>query len=170
MDKEQTLALAKTCGVMPRLTPVGTDEVWANKSNIEAFYHAAIESYKAELLKEAGEPVLYAEFAEDGGWLGDASEYAGHLEEPHALFTSDQVAAAILKAEQRVAEWQPISTAPKDGAWIVVTSTHNKYYRASVQFYDDHWYDTQEVIHDDLMENAATHWMPLPKAPANGAS
>ena len=51
-----------------------------------------------ELLKEAGEPVLYAEFAEDGGWLGDASEYADHLEEPHALFTSDQVAAAIAKA------------------------------------------------------------------------
>ena len=62
------------------------------------FAEALIESYKAELLKEVGEPVLYAEFAEDGGWLGDASEYADHLEEPHALFTSDQVAAAILKA------------------------------------------------------------------------
>lgn len=70
---------------------------------------------------------------------------------------------AALKAEN---EWQPIDTAPKDGAWIVVTSTHNKYYRACVQFYDGHWYDTQEVTHDDLMENAATHWMPLPKPPA----
>ena len=63
-------------------------------------------------------------------------------------------------------EWRDIETAPKDGAWIVVTSTHNKYYRACVQFYDGHWYDTQEVTHDDLMENAATHWMPLPKPPA----
>ena len=80
-----------------------------------ALAETLIESYKAELLKEVGEPVLYAEFAEDGGWLGDASEYADHLEEPHALFTSDQVAAAIAKAtepledqlakvEQRVAE------------------------------------------------------------------
>ena len=65
---------------------------------IEASISAAIESYKAELLKEVGEPALYTEFAEDGGWLGDASEYADHLEEPHALFTSDQVAAAIFKA------------------------------------------------------------------------
>lgn len=70
---------------------------------------------------------------------------------------------AALKAEN---EWQPMETAPKDEAWIVVTSTHNKYYRACVQFYDGHWYDTQEVTHDDLMENAATHWMPLPKPPA----
>ena len=68
------------------------------------FAEALIEPYKAELLKEAGEPVLYAEFAEDGGWLGDASEYADHLEEPHALFTSEQVAAAILKATKPLEE------------------------------------------------------------------
>ena len=77
----------------------------------------------------------------------------------------------IAELESQLAgKWQPIETAPKDGAWIVVTSTHNKYYRACVQFCYGHWYDTQEVTHDDLMENAATHWMPLPKAPANGAS
>ena len=121
MKKEQILALAEKCGIFPRLTPSGTDEVWGTKRDVESFFYAAIESYKAELLKEVGEPVLYAEFAEDGGWLGDTSEYADHLEEPHALFTSDQVAAAVLKAtkpledqlakaEQRVAEWQPIET------------------------------------------------------------
>ena len=71
---------------------------------IEHFAEALIESYKAELLKKVGEPVLYAEFAEDGGWLGDASEYADHLEEPHALYTSDQVAAAILKATKPLEE------------------------------------------------------------------
>ena len=98
MEKEQILALAEKCGIFPRLTPSGTDEVWGTKRDVESFFYAAIESYKAELLNEAGDPVLYAEFAEDGGWLGDASEYADHLEEPHALFTSDQVAAAILKA------------------------------------------------------------------------
>ena len=70
---------------------------WIDDKLIE-FAEALISAHKAELLKEVGEPVLYAEFAEDGGWLGDASEYADHLEEPHALFTSDQVAAAILKA------------------------------------------------------------------------
>ena len=71
---------------------------------------AVLESYKAELLKEAGDPVLYAEFAEDGGWLGDASEYQDHLEEPHALYTSDQVAAAIGKLRDQLTKaeqlWQ----------------------------------------------------------------
>ena len=75
-----------------------------NQAFMVEFAEALIESYKAELLKEVGEPVLYAEFAEDGGWLGDASEYADHLEEPHALFTSDQVAAAIIKATKPLEE------------------------------------------------------------------
>ena len=65
---------------------------------------AVLESYKAELLKEAGDPVLYAEFAEDGGWLCDASEYQDHLEEPHALYTSDQLVAAVLKATKPLEE------------------------------------------------------------------
>ena len=87
LNREQILALAE-----------GVELFVASDNELIAFFHAAIASYKAELLKEVGEPVLYAEFAEDGGWLGDASEYADHLEEPHALFTSDQVSAAILKA------------------------------------------------------------------------
>lgn len=81
-----------------------------NQAFMVEFAEALISAYKAELLKEVGEPVLYAEFAEDGGWLGDASEYADHLEEPHALFTSDQVAATVAKAtgplEEKVAEWK----------------------------------------------------------------
>ena len=85
MDKEQIKAISESIPMEQRFS-------------VEQIVSAAIESYKAELLKEVGEPVLYAEFAEDGGWLGDASEYAYHLEEPHALFTSDQVAAAIIKA------------------------------------------------------------------------
>ena len=80
------------------------DGLLLSKFISEKFAEALIESYKEGLLKEAGEPVLYAEFAEDGGWLGDASEYADHLEEPHALFTSDQVAAAILKATKPLEE------------------------------------------------------------------
>lgn len=117
MDKEQIIALAEKCGIFPRLTPAGTDEVWSTKRNVESFFDAAIESYKADLLKGVGKPVLYAEFVEDGGWLGNASEYADHLKEPQALFTSYQVAAAILKAtkplkdqlakaEQRYLAWE----------------------------------------------------------------
>ena len=78
-----------------------------------------------------------------------------------------ELRSRIAKLEAQT-QWQPISTAPKDGTWIVVTSTHNKYYRACVQFCYGHWYDTQEVIHDDLMEDAATHWMPMLETPADG--
>lgn len=81
----------------------GISRVQSNQG-LARFAEALISAYKAELLKEVGEPVLYAEFAEDGGWLGDASEYADHLEEPHALFTSDQVAAAIIKATKPLEE------------------------------------------------------------------
>ena len=146
------------------------------------FAEAFIASYKAELLKEVGESVLYAEFAEDGGWLGDASEYADHLEEPHALFTSEQVSAAILKAakpledqlakaEQRVAEWQPIETAPKDGSVIVVGYGRQGNFPVKVVY----WKELHKIwMHygewEPGLENNATHWMPLPKAPANGAS
>jgi len=81
------------------------DEIYAEiVDELAQQFEALISAYKVELLKEVGEPVLYAEFAEDGGWLGDASEYADHLEEPHALFTSDQVAAAIIKATKPLEE------------------------------------------------------------------
>lgn len=52
MTREQILALAEKCGIFPRLTPDGTDEVWSTKRDVEAFFNTAIESYKAELLKE----------------------------------------------------------------------------------------------------------------------
>lgn len=203
--KEQILALAVQSGFK-------LDWAISNcTGQFESFYHAAIESYKAELLKEAGEPVGLVTFV-DGECYAELSDTA-KLVEFDELFTSDQLATAILKAtgplekeierlktvpmkyrrmafnaqlqdennelrtqlaaaQEEIANgtaWQPIETAPKDGTWIVVTSTHNKYYRACVQFYDGNWCDTREVTHDDLMENAATHWMPMPKAP-NGAS
>ena len=88
---------------------------WIDDKLIE-FAEALISAHKAELLKEVGEPVLYAEFAEDGGWLGDASEYADHLEEPHALFTSDQVAAAIIKATKPLED--QLAAAQEEGATV----------------------------------------------------
>lgn len=176
------------------------DGLLLSKFISEKFAEAIIESYKAELLKEVGEPVLYAEFAEDGGWLGDASEYADHLEEPHALFTSDQVAAAIAKAtkpledqlakaeqlwqiaqgrcdgleeklakaEQRVAEWQPISTAPKDGTIFLCCGGLNNNPKNG-WFNTVCWWNGYGFVDDVGDVNFVTHWMPLPKAP-NGAS
>lgn len=106
MDKEQIIALAEKADetATQYLQCAGEYHPDYHSVRDEHFYHAAIESYKADLLKGVGEPVLYAEFAEDGGWLGAASEYADHLEEPHALFTSYQVAAAIIKATKPLEE------------------------------------------------------------------
>lgn len=61
-------------------------------------------------------------------------------------------------------DWQPIETAPKDGSWIIVTSTHNQYYRAAIMW-DDYWQDCNEANHDSFMDKSATHWMPLPDPP-----
>lgn len=61
--------------------------------------------------------------------------------------------------------WQPIETAPKDGSWIIVASTHNRYYLAAVQWNDDYWWDVNEANHNDPMDYAATHWQPFPDPP-----
>ena len=130
MDKEQIKAIAEKADDYADDYLQSKGEFHPNWHDVRDEYsaNAAIESYKAELLKEVGEPVLYAEFAEDGGWLGDASEYADHLEEPHALFTSDQVAAAIIKATKPMEDqlaaaqeanehWQR-ATAENENKWI----------------------------------------------------
>ena len=61
--------------------------------------------------------------------------------------------------------WNPIDTAPKDGSWIVVTSAHNHYYRAAVQYECGQWIDVNEAVHNRYMQDAATHWMQLPEPP-----
>ena len=96
MKKEQILALAEKCGIFPRLTPAGTDEVWSTKRNVESFFDAAIESYKAELLKEVGEPVGLFDVYNGDSYIQIKPEYSD--ETTVKLYTFDQVAAAILKA------------------------------------------------------------------------
>ena len=65
----------------------------------------------------------------------------------------DGLEEKLAKAEQRVAEWQPIETAPKDG---------QSYLAYSTEFVNQYW------VTDKC--NGMTHWMPLPKAPANGGN
>jgi len=67
--------------------------------------------------------------------------------------TQDQLA----KAEQRVAEWQPISTAPITCNSLLI--------RRNGEVCIANWGD-----YDEVNQPKFTHWMPLPKAPANGAS
>ena len=91
---------------------------WIDDKLIE-FAEALIESYKAELLNEVGEPVAVTNHAQLGYvtdgmhpdiplamWAKETSYSGANI----ALYTSDQVAAAILKAtkplEEEVAEWK----------------------------------------------------------------
>jgi hypothetical protein len=72
--------------------------------------------------------------------------------------------------------WQPIDTAPKNGRWIIVTSTHWKIrdpaeeagalivrWNADVDGwcheFADGWGDEDGIV------NQPTHWMPLPEPP-----
>ena len=90
MKKDEILALAGECGFK-------LDWAISNcTGQFESFYHAAIESYKAELLKEVEKPVGLVTFV-DGECYSELSDTA-KLVEFDELFTSDQVAAAILKA------------------------------------------------------------------------
>ena len=153
------------------------------------FAEALISAYKAELLKEVqggqpdlGEPVAYMTTDEEGSASmlffdrAEALKYSGD-DEPVNLFAESQLQAAqkelnqcsgllddslrsiemledqLATAEQRVAEWQPIETAPKDG---------QSYLAYSTEFVNQYW------VTDKC--NGMTHWMPLPKAPANGGN
>lgn len=206
--------------------------------DIGEFAEALISPYKAELLKEVGEPIAYYDPDLDCGSAGISFD---PLSDGICLYTSDQVAAAILKAtkpleeeidrleseseeyaqlqsrcfdgggshasvfdevselraqlaaaqeenvrlenqvlardaelwgrtqeilglkdqlakaEQRVAEWQPISTAPITCNSLLI--------RRNGEVCIANWGD-----YDEVNQPKFTHWMPLPKAPANCAS
>ena len=152
-----------------------------NQTFMVEFAEALISAYKAELLNEAGEPVAYMTTDEEGSASmlffdrAEALKYSGD-DEPVNLFAESQLQAAqeewnqcsgllddahrsiemledqLATAEQRVAEWQPIETAPKNG---------QSYLAYSTEFVNQYW------VTDKC--NGMTHWMPLPKAP-NGAS
>lgn len=192
---------------------------WIDDKLIE-FAEALIESYKAELLKEVGEPGAY--FSDE--FFSINTKQNATFNDP--LFTSDQLAATILKAtkpleeeierlkvrhsdawveieklraqlaaaqeeirasdivvaetisgllaessllkdqlakaEQLVAEWQPIDTAPKDGVWILCKSFRRL---TTEQSREISWNGKCWATRDCSRLSDPTHWMSLPKAP-----
>ena len=102
------------------------------------------------------------------------NQCSGLLDDAHRSI--EMLEDQLAKAEQRVAEWQPISTAPKD-AFVLLAGpsgyTTIKTVFATGRMCSDYhkgrWIDH---ANDDLTDWGfePTHWMPLPKAPANGAS
>ena len=202
---------------------------WIDDKLIE-FAEALISAYKAELLKEAREPVAY--FSDE--FFSINTKQNATFNDP--LYTSDQLAAAILKAtgplekeierlktvpmkyrrmafnaqlqdennelraqlaaaqeeiktvteqknqmwfemqtaqnqlakaEQRVAEWQPIETAPKDGVWILCKSFRRL---TTEQSREISWNGKCWATRDCSRLSDPTHWMPLPKAPTGASS
>ena len=114
MDKEQILALAEEQGAVANLKQhfnMAGDSIVFTPEELEAFFNAAIESYKAELLKEVGEPVLRVLKEKAGGTNCDSIRIADESwnwlslkDGEHQLYTSDQVAAAIAKATKPLEE------------------------------------------------------------------
>ena len=82
----------------------------------------------------------------------------------------------LAKAGQRVAKWQPISTAPKDEEVFIGAFIDGEFrFGKAVCFYE-HGNEFEGEFYrgwfwsiDDVCESVAdcpTHWMPLPKPPA----
>ena len=75
----------------------------------------------------------------------------------------DDLFDQLQEANKRIAElealtqWQPIETAPKDGNWIICTSTSSIFVWFSL---DDGYYGNTEP----------THWKPLPEPPKEQGS
>lgn len=65
-----------------------------------------------------------------------------------------------------MADWKPITTAPRDGTEILVYTRGDSYYVVS---YDDIFSAPWRVRNDEgLNQHVPTHWMLLPEAPNAG--
>ena len=73
-------------------------------------------------------------------------------------------AEAIAAWNTRATGWQPIETAPRDGAWLLACRFFDggSFVTRVVHWSDD--FDEWMVSHDGFF-TAPTHWMPLPEAP-----
>ena len=72
--------------------------------------------------------------------------------------------AKKLDAEQKMTQWQPITTAPKDGTWILVfdqSSDHTVNLATWLALDDGSWVEPYE----QWTTFKPTHWQPLPDAP-----
>ena len=122
MDKEQIKAISESIPMEQRFS-------------VEQIVSAAIASYKAELLKEVGEPVGYSIFIcgepcdvylnkddAESEYTRRNERYPDKTRSLQYLFTSDQVAAATLKAtkplEERIKWLQDFTN--KDGEVIKI--------------------------------------------------
>ena len=148
------------------------EEIWAGMEDIATDFDAAI-AREAELIKQLG---LLSEAQTTHKFRCDelrAERDHWFNERTLAIQGRNEAIDRAKKAEQRIAEleagtqWQPIETAPKDGAWALVYASGaiNCAYVKHGAIPDD-W--TQPAAPNVYLESV-THWMPLPPAPTQPA-
>ena len=116
------------------------------------------------------EPVeLPADWAETGPMRAIAIGYTG----AQMLAMHEQGRLAGLEEQG----WQPIETAPKDGAYVLLSNQeaggswvgHFQQFAASGFRFDDPWHSmmlNHWHLPNKAKGSAPTHWMPLPPPPA----
>ena len=75
------------------------------------------------------------------------------------------VRISVLEAASKPSEWQPIETAPRDGAWFIAVATAKGWGATRIVCY--RYPDDRLPTHGEgnVWPSAPTHWMPLPKPP-----
>ena len=106
------------------------------------------------------------------------NEIYNELARLYALEKDKAQIVNVEHVEQRIVEWQPIETAPKDGTKILVNGKFNSviaWFGAD----PNNGNEEEEWLSGDGDDFSCgyyytpvdpTHWMPLPNPPANGAS
>lgn len=111
---------------------------------------------------------------EPGLWGDRGCEYVLSLEQANALYSS--LGALLVERGPATTDWQPIATAPKSGEVLVVVLRAGcrgrvvAHYMPGGHCIEDHpsipagWY-RWSGFSMQLLEDAPTHWMPLPDLP-----
>lgn len=76
--------------------------------------------------------------------------------------TIDEMIAEVIVVDRQRDQWQDISTAPKDGRWIMVCSPDH----ALPEF--AYWDGDEWATGNCGLSPVFTHWCPLPAAPEAG--
>ena len=125
----------------------GVSHMQSNQGLVR-FAEALIESYKAELLKEVVEPVACRYKDHNGHWCFMGKQYANN----DPLFTSDQVAAAIIKATKPLED----QLAAAQEEWNQCSGLLNDAHR-SIEMLEDQLATAEQRVAELEAENAKLH-------------
>lgn len=95
-------------------------------------------------------------------------QYEQSLESQEGFYLSAKAVEALLTEHRALLskrEWRDISTAPKDGTYILAIMEGFEL-STIVCWHNDMWRERTDVVYDNYAEYSPTHWMPLPTPPA----